>query len=148
MNIPFAIGETALRPVALPTRVVPNLLIVGRQSCGKTTALAALGKTIVERLTPEQAQITIIDPKTSLIGRVQGDHVRAYAYTADDIDTVIAELAQVLRDRLPPSGLSQQQLLTRGDWEGPHHFILIDDEQELRPHGVVGKGAATARCGG
>ncbi|GAB3009400.1 type VII secretion protein EccCa [Mycobacterium bourgelatii] len=144
LNIPFAIGETALRPVALPTRVVPNLLIVGRQSCGKTTALAALGKTIVERLTPEQAQITIIDPKTSLIGRVQGDHVRAYAYTADDIDTVIAELAQVLRDRLPPSGLSQQQLLTRGDWEGPHHFILIDDEQELRPHGVVGKGAATA----
>ncbi|WP_269149722.1 type VII secretion protein EccCa [Mycobacterium intermedium] len=144
LNIPFAIGETALRPVALPARAVPNLLIVGRQSCGKTTTLAALGKTIVERLTPEQAQITIIDPKTSLIGKVQGEHVRAYAYTADDIDTVIAELAQILRDRLPPSGLSQEQLLSRGDWQGPHHFVLIDDEQELRPHGVVGKGAATA----
>lgn len=143
-NIPFGIGESALQPVALPTRVVPNMLIVGRQLCGKTTTLAALGQMIIERFAPEQAQITIIDPKTSLIGRVQGDHVRAYAYTADDIDTVIGELAQVLRDRLPPSGLSQEQLLNRRDWEGPHHFVLIDDEQELRPHGVVGKGAATA----
>ena len=144
LNMPFGIGESALQPVAVPTRVVPNMLVVGRQLCGKTTTLAAFGQLIVARCTPEQAQITIIDPKTSLIGKIQGDHVRAYAYTADDIDTVIAELTQLLRDRLPPSGLSQQELLNRSNWDGPHHFILIDDEQELRPHGVVGKNAATA----
>ncbi|OBJ51587.1 type VII secretion protein EccC [Mycobacterium asiaticum] len=144
LNIPFGIGETALQPVMLPARVVPNLLVVGRQACGKTTTLAAIGQSIVARCTPEQAQITIIDPKTSLIGKIQGEHVRAYAYTADDIDTVIAELAELLRDRLPPSGLSQEELLSRGDWDGPHHFVLIDDEQELRPHGLLGKNAATA----
>jgi DNA segregation ATPase FtsK/SpoIIIE-like protein len=99
---------------------------------------------ITARCTPEQAQITIIDPKTSLIGRIQGEHVRAYAYTADDIDAVVAELTQLLRDRLPPSGLSQEELLNRRNWDGPHHFVLIDDEQELRPHGVMGKNAATA----
>jgi DNA segregation ATPase FtsK/SpoIIIE-like protein len=70
--------------------------------------------------------------------------VRAYAYTADDIDEVIAGLAEIMRDRLPPSGLSQEELLNRSTWEGPHHFLLIDDEQELRPHGVIGKSAATA----
>lgn len=144
LNIPFGIGETALQPVMLPGKTVPNMLVVGRQSCGKTTTLATFGQMIVARCSPEQAQITIIDPKTSLIGKIQGDHVRAYAYTADDIDTVLAELAQSLRDRLPPSGLSQQELLSRGTWDGPHHFVLIDDEQELRPHGVVGKSAATA----
>ncbi|OBK93944.1 type VII secretion protein EccC [Mycobacterium asiaticum] len=144
LNIPFGIGETALQPVVLPARVVPNLLVVGRQSCGKTTTLAAVGQSVVARCTPEQAQITIIDPKTSLIGKIQGDHVRAYAYTADDIDTVIGDLATLLRDRLPPSGLSQDELLSRGDWDGPHHFVLIDDEQELRPHGLLGKNAATA----
>ncbi|MGH3555764.1 MAG: FtsK/SpoIIIE domain-containing protein, partial [Mycobacterium sp.] len=31
LNIPFAIGESALQPVALPTRMVPNILVVGRQ---------------------------------------------------------------------------------------------------------------------
>ncbi|MFV8318772.1 type VII secretion protein EccCa [Mycobacterium sp. 23] len=144
LTIPFGIGETALRPAALPSRLVPNMLVVGRQSCGKTTTLAAMGQMIVARCSPEQAQITIIDPKTSLIGRIQGEQVRAYAYTADDIDAVIAELTQLLRDRLPPSGLSQEELLNRRSWDGPHHFVLIDDEQELRPHGVLGKNAATA----
>src|SRR6202011_6000667 len=60
LNIPFAIGGSALQPVALPTRVLPNVLVVGRQLCGKTTTLAAFGRAITERFTPEQAQITII----------------------------------------------------------------------------------------
>jgi type VII secretion protein EccCa/type VII secretion protein EccCb len=144
LNIPFAIGESALQPTFLPTRTVPNMLVLGRQQCGKTSTLAAFGRAIVSQLSPEQAQITIIDPKTSLIGKIQGPHVRAYAYTADDIDQVIEGLAASLRDRLPPSGLSQEELMQRSTWEGPHHFVLIDDEQELRPHGVIGKVAATA----
>ncbi|CAN5398915.1 type VII secretion system ESX-2 FtsK/SpoIIIE family ATPase EccC2 [soil metagenome] len=144
LNIPFAIGESALQPVALPARATPNLLVVGRGQCGKTTTLAAMGQAVTRLFTPEQAQITIIDPKTTLIGKVQGPHVRAYAYTVDDIDQVIGQLAAELYNRLPPSGLSQEELLNRRSWEGPHHFILLDDEQELRPNGVLGKQAATA----
>jgi hypothetical protein len=75
---------------------------------------------------------------------MQGPHVRAYGYTVDDIDQIIGDLAQTLYQRLPPSGLSQEELLSRAAWEGPHHFVLIDDEQELRPNGVLGKQAATA----
>lgn len=144
LNIPFAIGETALQPVSLPLASMPNLLVMGRQGCGKTTTLAALGQAITRRFTAEQAQITIIDPKTTLIGKIQGPHVRAYAYTADDIDEVLAALTAELHDRLPPSGLTQEELLLRSAWEGPRHFVLIDDEQELRPNGVLGKQAATA----
>ncbi|HYB38462.1 MAG TPA: type VII secretion protein EccCa [Mycobacterium sp.] len=144
LNIPFAIGESALQPVALPTRMVPNILVMGRQLCGKTTTLAAFGQAITSRFTPEQAQITIIDPKTTLIGQIRGPHVRAYAYTADDIDTVIRELAALLQDRLPPSGLTQEELLNLKSWEGPRHFILIDDEHELRPHNQAVRPAATA----
>ena len=144
LDIPFAMGESALQPVALPSRQMPNLLVVGRQGCGKTSTLAAFGQSIAARLSPQQAQITIIDPKTSLIGKIQGEHVRAYAYTPDDIDRVFAELAEMMRDRLPPSGLSQEELLTRSAWSGPHHFVLIDDEQELRTTGAVTKPAATA----
>ena len=144
MNVPFAMGETALHPVALPLRTLPSLLVMGRQGCGKTTTLAALGQAIMSRFAPEQAQITIVDPKTSLIGKMRGPHVRAYAYTADDIDQVLASLTAELRDRLPPSGLTQEELLSRSTWEGPQHFVLIDDEQELRPNGVLGKQAATA----
>jgi len=143
-NIPFAIGESRLQPVALTARSVPNMLVMGRQLCGKTTTLAAFGQAITNRFSPEQAQITIIDPKTTLIGKIQGPHVRAYAYTQEDIDEVLGGLAELIRDRLPPSGLSQEELLNRATWEGPRHFLLIDDEQELRPGGAMGKPAATA----
>lgn len=144
ISIPFAIGESALQPVSLPAGTLPNLLVVGRQGCGKTTTLAALGHAIAGRFAPEQAQITIIDPKTSLIGKIRAPHVRSYAYAIEDIDEVIADLAQLLHDRLPPSGLSQDELLNRSGWEGSRHFVLIDDEHELRPHGEIGKPAATA----
>ncbi|MBU3705305.1 MAG: type VII secretion protein EccCa [Mycobacterium sp.] len=144
LTIPFAIGESALQPVAFPSRLVPNLLVVGRQGCGKTTTLTALGQMIASRLSPEDAQITIIDPKTTLIGRIQGPGVRAYAYTPDDIDRTLIELAQLLSDRLPPAGLSQSELLARPAWDGPHHFVLIDDQHELRTNGLAGRAAATA----
>jgi DNA segregation ATPase FtsK/SpoIIIE-like protein len=144
LDIPFAIGESALQPVALPTGRVPNLLVVGRQGCGKTTTLAALGRALGARLSPEQAQLTIIDPKTTLIGRIQGPHVRAYAYTPDGIDQALAEVAEIISQRLPPSGLTQEELLRRPQWAGPHHYVLIDDEHELRINGVAGRQAATA----
>lgn len=144
LTIPFAIGESNLEPVCLTTRLDPNLLIVGRQGAGKTSALAAIGQAIVSRCSDDLAQLTIIDPKTALIGKVQGRNVRAYAYTPDDIDQVISELATILGNRLPPSGLTQDELLLRSSWQGPHHFVLIDDEQELRPAGAIGKQAATA----
>ena len=49
-----------------------------------------------------------------------------------------------MASRLPPSGLTQAELLSRPTWEGPHQFVLIDDEQELRPGGAIGNQAATA----
>lgn len=143
-DIPFAIGEGALQPVIWSARHSANLLIVGRQGCGKTSTLAAIGQAIAHRLSDDQAQITIIDPKTSLIGHVNGPGVRAYAYTPDDIDRVLSELAGILSDRLPPSGLTQEELLNRRSWTGAHHFVLIDDEQELRSASAAGRPPATA----
>jgi len=143
-DIPFAIGESALQPVALASGRTPNLLVVGRQGCGKTTTLAALGQALAARLSPEQAQITIIDPKTTLIGRVGGPNVRAYAYTPEGIDQALTEVVAAIHDRLPPTGLTQEELLRLPGWVGPHHFVLIDDEHELRASGVVGKQATTA----
>jgi DNA segregation ATPase FtsK/SpoIIIE-like protein len=60
--------------------------------------------------------------------------VRSYAYDQDEIDEVITALAQqILLPRLPPKGLSQEELRALKPWEGPRHFVLIDDVQDLRP---------------
>ncbi len=138
LSIAFAIGERhELRPVPLPLRESPGLMILGRQGCGKTMTLRAIGEAVMSRFSPEEAQLTLIDPKTAPHGlrdlHAPG-YVRAYAYDQDEIDEVITHLAQqILLPRLPPKGLSQEELRALKPWEGPRHFVLIDDVQDLRP---------------
>jgi DNA segregation ATPase FtsK/SpoIIIE-like protein len=112
------------------------MVILGRQGCGKTTALMAIGEAIMSRFSPQEAQLTLIDPKTAAHGLrdLHGPgYVRAYAYDQDEIDEVITQLAQqILLPRLPPKGLSQEELRALKPWEGSRHFVLIDDVQDLR----------------
>ncbi|HKI41297.1 MAG TPA: type VII secretion protein EccCb, partial [Mycobacterium sp.] len=138
LSIAFAIGERhELGPVPLRLRESPGLVILGRQGCGKTTSLVAIGEAVMNRFTPKEAQLTLIDPKTAPHGLrdLHGPgYVRAYAYDQDEIDEVITELAQqVLLPRLPPKGLSQEELRALKPWDGCRHFVLIDDVQDLRP---------------
>jgi type VII secretion protein EccCb len=137
LSIAFAIGERhQLGPVPIRLRESPGLMILGRQGCGKTTALRAIGDAVMSRFSPEEAQLTLIDPKTAGHGLrdLHGPgYVRAYAYDQDQIDEVITELAQqILLPRLPPKGLSQEELRALKPWEGSRHFVLIDDVQDLR----------------
>ena len=70
-NIPFAIGESALQPMALPPAGTqpagggPSRLRQDHSSGGRRRGDCC-------QVVPEQAQITIIDPKTALIGRCRG----------------------------------------------------------------------------
>lgn len=137
LSIAFAIGERhQLGPVPIKLQESPGLMILGRQGCGKTTALVAIGEAVMSRFSPEEAQLTLIDPKTAPHGLrdLHGPgYVRAYAYDQDEIDEVITELARdILLPRLPPKGLSQEELRALKPWEGCRHFVLIDDIQELR----------------
>ena len=137
-SIAFAIGERhQLGPVPLRLSQSPGLMILGRQGCGKSLSLVAIGEAVMSRFSPEEAQLTLIDPKAAPHGlrdlHAPG-YVRAYAYDQDEIDRVITELAQdVLLPRLPPTGLSQEELRALKPWEGTRHFVLIDDLQDLRP---------------
>ncbi|OBH14767.1 MULTISPECIES: type VII secretion protein EccCa [Mycolicibacter] len=135
-SIAFMIGEQHdLLPVPLELSEHPGMMILGRALCGKSATLAAVGEAVMARFGPEQAQITIIDPKTGPLRDLQGPgYVNAYAYDQDEIDEVLTTLAQqVLLPRLPAKGLSQEELRALKPWEGPRHFILIDDVQDLRP---------------
>lgn len=137
-SIAFAIGERhELGAVPLRLRESPGLMILGRQGCGKTLSLVAIGEAVMSRFGPEEAQLTLIDPKTAPNGLRDLDgpgYVRAYAYDQDEIDEVLTELAQqILLPRLPPKGLSQEELRALKPWAGPRHFVLVDDIQDLRP---------------
>lgn len=110
-SIAFMIGEQhELLPVPLMLSEHPGMMILGRALCGKSATLAAIGEAVMARFSPQEAQITIIDPKTGPLRDLQGaGYVNAYAYDQDEIDEVLTTLAQqVLLPRLPAKGLSQE----------------------------------------
>ncbi|WP_046315045.1 type VII secretion protein EccCb, partial [Mycobacterium sp. UM_Kg1] len=135
-SIAFMIGEQHdLLPVPLMLAENPGMMILGRALCGKSATLAAIGEAVMARFGPGEAQITIIDPKTGPLRDLQGPgYIHAYAYDQDEIDETLTTLAQqILLPRLPAKGLSQEELRALKPWEGPRHFVLIDDVQDLRP---------------
>jgi DNA segregation ATPase FtsK/SpoIIIE-like protein len=136
--ITFAISEVRdLGPAPFALDAHPGLTIVGRQGCGKSTALAAIGEAVMARFSPQEAQLTIIDPNTGPLQHLASpEYVRDYAYGQDHIDEVLTRLAtEVLVPRLPAEGLTQAELRALKRWEGPRHFVLIDDAQDLRGQG-------------
>lgn len=135
-SIAFSIGEQHdLQPVPLGLQDQSGMMVLGLKECGRSWTLAAIGEAVMAQFTPDQAQLTIIDPNTGPLRNLyHQDYVREYAYEQDHIDEVLTTLAQqILLPRLPPSGLSQPELQALKPWEGPRHFVLIDDVQDLRP---------------
>ncbi|MEO8813844.1 MAG: type VII secretion protein EccCa, partial [Mycobacterium sp.] len=135
-SIAFAIGEQhELLPIQLDLTEHPGMMILGRALCGKSATLVAIGEAVMARFSPEEAQITIVDPKTGPLRDLHGPgYVHAYAYDQDEISEVLTTLARdVLLPRLPAKGLSQEELRALRPWEGPRHFVLIDDVGDLRP---------------
>ncbi|AYE99556.1 type VII secretion protein EccCb (plasmid) [Mycobacterium paragordonae] len=138
--VPFAIGETALQPISLDLQSSPNFLAVGRKGCGKDELLVSLGRAVMARFAPSEVQITIIDPKASLTGRIDGPHVVKYAYEQTDIAETLTELSAMLNARLPEGGLSQAALreLAQRGFQGPRQLLIVNDAHAIAESGPYG----------
>lgn len=148
-GIAFMIGEQHdLLPVPLMLDTHPGMMILGRRGSGKSAALMAIGEAITARFSPEQAQITICDINAGPLQDLDAKGwVRKYAYDQEGIDETLTELAQqILLPRMPPKGLDQQELRDLKPWEGPRHFVLIDDQQDLLGQ-QIGQGGVKAPVG-
>ena len=66
----LGIDEAELAPVYLDVDADPHLLVFGDGESGKTGLLRALARGIVERYTPDQARIAVVDYRRTLLGAV------------------------------------------------------------------------------
>lgn len=132
-SIPFALDAIMAEPVNLDLSQRPHFLAVGRASSGKDNALAAVAQSMMHLYTPEQLQIHVIDPSSTLVGRIAGPHVQSYCYAQQDISESLEALATELHKRLPQPGMSQAEVLEhrRAGWDGPRHVVIINDEHTL-----------------
>jgi type VII secretion protein EccCb len=125
--VPFGLSESTLGPAYVDFAENPHVVAVGRAGSGRTNFLRTMMRSIMTRYSPDEATIVLIDPRRKLVGVVPEEWLSRYSYAVQDIKEVANGLAQLLEQRMPPPGTSQQEMLTRQFWTGRRFFVVIDD---------------------
>jgi S-DNA-T family DNA segregation ATPase FtsK/SpoIIIE len=126
-GLPIGINETALAPVNLTLDTEPHLIIFGDAQCGKTNVLRLIARSLVQRYTPDEARLMIVDYRRSLLGVIGGDHLLEYAPSAKVVEEMAVGVLSAMNNRLPGPDVTPEQLRNRTWWQGPELYILIDD---------------------
>jgi S-DNA-T family DNA segregation ATPase FtsK/SpoIIIE len=120
-------GESELQPMILDFEENPHLLVFADVGCGKTTLLRNIVMGLVENSTPDQARVVMIDYRRTMLGVVQGEHLAGYSTHAQTSVGMLKEVAGFMRQRIPPSDITPQQLRERSWWSGPEVYVVVDD---------------------
>jgi DNA segregation ATPase FtsK/SpoIIIE, S-DNA-T family len=126
-GIPIGIAEADLEPVFLDLDSNPHFLCFGDSESGKSSFLRAFARAVVERHTPDEARIIVVDYRRSLLGAVTTPHLIGYGAGAQRAKEILAEVAQVMQSRLPGPDVTAEQLRDRSWWQGPRLYVLVDD---------------------
>ncbi len=125
--IPIGINEAELAPVYLDFAAEPHFLCFADGESGKTNLLRTIARGIVDRYSPDQARIVMVDYRRTMLGFLESEHVIGYGMSADVLTPIIGDVERSMRRRLPGASVTQQQLRDRSWWSGPELYILVDD---------------------
>jgi S-DNA-T family DNA segregation ATPase FtsK/SpoIIIE len=126
-RVPVGIAETDLAPVHLDFANDPHFLLFGDVQCGKSGFLRSLARGICERYEPNEAKLIVVDYRLSMLGSIAKSHLIGYGTSAQATADLIGQAAVVMRERLPGSEVTPEQLRKRSWWQGPELFVLVDD---------------------
>jgi S-DNA-T family DNA segregation ATPase FtsK/SpoIIIE len=135
--IPIGINETELATVSLDFAAEPHFLCFADSECGKTNLLRTIARGIVDRCTPEQARIVMVDYRRTMLGFLESEHLIGYGMSADVLTPIISDVAKSMRARLPGASVTQRQLRDRSWWSGPELYVLVDDYDLVATQGGV-----------
>ncbi|MGC4895085.1 type VII secretion protein EccCa [Micromonospora sp. DT31] len=127
LAFPIGVAEADLSPVVLDFATEPNFLVFGDAECGKSSFLRALATSIIDRFTPEQARVILVDYRRSLMGTIETPHLIGYGTAAPHTTDLIESAAGYLQGRQPGPEVTPAQLRDRSWWQGPELFVLVDD---------------------
>jgi S-DNA-T family DNA segregation ATPase FtsK/SpoIIIE len=116
-----------LSPLGLAPADLPHLLVHGDSGSGKSSLLRTLAHELARTHSADEVRLLVVDPRRSLAGDLPESHLLDHVATPDAIVAAMADLADVLRNRLPGPEISPAQLRARGWWSGPEVWLLVDD---------------------
>jgi S-DNA-T family DNA segregation ATPase FtsK/SpoIIIE len=126
-GLPIGLNETHLAPVYLNFDTDPHLIVFGDAGSGRTNLLRLIGRSIMDRYTPEQARLVVGDFGRGLLGTFPPEYLLAYAPSAQVLTDTLNSVRQAITNRLPGPDVTPEQLRKRNWWKGPEVYVLIDD---------------------
>ena len=122
--IPIGVAESGLQPVFFWPSKDRHLLIYGSAGSGRTNMLALVARGLQANA---RMKFVVIDYRRGLLEAVPEQRLAGYAGSAALAGPMIAELANVLANRMPPSEITPARLKARDWWSGPEITLLVDD---------------------
>ncbi|HEY2794664.1 MAG TPA: type VII secretion protein EccCb, partial [Micromonosporaceae bacterium] len=127
-GVPIGIAEADLGPVLLDVAGGdPHFLVFGDAGSGKTSFLRTFIDGLVAASSACETRVVLLDYRRSLLGAVPEDYLAAYAPDASAARAYVEQVCARLAERLPPPGITQQELATRTWWEGAEIYVVVDD---------------------
>jgi S-DNA-T family DNA segregation ATPase FtsK/SpoIIIE len=125
----IGIEEARLLPVTLDFEADPHFLVFGEGESGKSNFLRLVATGLVEEVAAGRldARFMVIDYRRSLMGVVPEEYSAGYAVAGPAALSMMTQLAEALRDRLPGPEVTAEQLRTRSWRTGKDVYVFVDD---------------------
>ncbi|WP_405823668.1 type VII secretion protein EccCb [Streptomyces sp. NBC_01390] len=121
------IDDASLAPVFLDFSNDPFFLVFGESESGKSSFLRLLVRQLCARVSPEEAQLLVVDYRRSLLGEVPEEYLLSYCPSGPPVAEVMTQLADVLKARMPGPDVTAEQLRDRSWYRGKEVYLLVDD---------------------
>lgn len=136
--MPIGLEEERLSVVWHDFSESPHLVVVGDTESGKTNLLRLMAKAIMDRYTPAEARIMIVDYRRDLVEAVPDEYRLGHAVSMDALKDLVDGAARAVQTRLPGADIAPGRMKQADWWNGPRLFILVDD------YDMVGAGVGNA----
>ncbi len=125
-EIPFGLRQDSMQPVSLDlvTRD-PHLLVLGDTRCGKTTVLRGIVQGAIDRHSPEEIVIALMDARGELAAEIPDAYLGGHATSGKQAHLLAQSIATELEKR---SGSR--------DASGPRILVIADDFDILAAGGT------------
>ncbi|WP_394254535.1 type VII secretion protein EccCa [Pseudoclavibacter helvolus] len=110
-----------------------HLVVLGDAKSGKSTALRVIAKGLIERFTPDELAIAVVDPRGKVPSVIPEEYLAAHAKSAAQASGLAASIASELAER--PARTAEQLRKT------PRVVLLVDDYDIVAAGGTDPLGA-------
>ncbi|MGW0949958.1 type VII secretion protein EccCa [Streptomyces sp. NPDC002623] len=126
-RMPLGIEQEELSTVWHDFTENPHMIVVGDTESGKTNTLRLVAQAIMDRYSPAEARIMVVDYRRDLVEAIPDAYRLGHAVSIDALKDLTDGAARAVAARVPGPDIAPGRMRLADWWNGPRLFILVDD---------------------